>query len=148
MENNQNKSNQKNPLVELSAGYEICSAHKLFSDQWSEAKNREIYGKCADLHGHQYRLEITLEGTLPESGMLVNGFEIDRLVSIHILEKIDHKYLNGDVPFFKDHPPTMEWIAVWVHRELKDVIPQGCRIKRIRVYETPNLFVDYSGLSA
>lgn len=144
MENNQNRLNQKGPSVQLSASYEICAAHKLFNEQWSVSKNREVYGKCADLHGHQYRLEVTVDGELPESGMLINGFEIDRLVLTHVLQKIDHKYLNGDIPFFKDYPPTIEWIAVWVYRELKGVFPDGCRIKRIRVYETPDLFADYS----
>ncbi len=136
---------KNNPKISLYCRYAICAAHKLYNPDWSEEKNKSIYGKCVDLHGHQYSLEITLEGMLPQdTGMLINGFEVDKIVGEKIIQKIDHKFINEDIPFFKNHPATAEWIAVWVYEEIEKSFPPHCQLKRVRVYETPELFAEYS----
>lgn len=132
--------------IELTSSYEVCSAHKLFNPEWDENTNRKVFGKCADLHGHQYRLEITLSGPISEkTGMLVNGFDVDRIVGEVIVKKMDHQYLNDRIPFFKKNPPTAEWIAVWVFDSLKTAFPPECRVKRVRVFETPSMYADFCG---
>lgn len=129
----------------LSASYDICAAHRLHRQNWSEKKNRAIYGHCADLHGHQYKVEIVLQGEINiDTGMLINGHDIDKIFKKKIMSQIDHKYLNKDIPFFKKHLPTAEWIAYWVFEELKRACPAGCQLKKVRVYETPNLYAEYS----
>lgn len=128
----------------LTCSYDLCAAHKLFNPSWDEGKNRAVYGKCADLHGHQYRIEIALTGLIPpDTGMLINGFEVDRIVGEKILQKADHKYLNDDIAFFQKHPPTAEWIAVWIFDEIKNAFPSGVALKRVKVYETPSLCAEY-----
>lgn len=130
----------------LTCSYTLCSAHKLFNPSWDEKKNRTVYGKCADLHGHEYKIEVSLTGLIPpDTGMLINGFEVDRIVGEKILQKADHKYLNDDIPYFTNHPPTAEWIAVWVYEELKNSFPSDLTLKKIRVYETLHLYTEYSG---
>ena len=134
----------KQPSISLTTSYDICAAHKLWNPSWDAAKNRAVFGPCADLHGHQYKLEITLTGLINgETGMVLNGYEVDRIVKEAVINQIDHKYLNNDVPFFKDTLPTAEWIAAWVFGELKGVFPKNCTLKRIRVYETPSLYAEY-----
>ena len=130
--------------VSLTTSYDICAAHKLWNPAWDEAKNRTTFGHCADLHGHQYKLEITISGEIgKETGMLLNGYDMDHIVKEIIVKRIDHKYLNEDVPFFKNHLPTAEWIAAWVFGELKGAFPKNCALKRVRVYETPSLYAEY-----
>lgn len=131
--------------IKLTCSYDICASHQLRRSDWSDEKNREIFGQCARLHGHQYRLEITLEGPISEeTGMLINGYEVDRVVQEKILAVMDHHHLNDDIPFFKDHLPTAEWIAVWAFRELKASFPEGVALGAVRIYETPQLFSEYS----
>lgn len=134
---------ENNPQVNLTTSYDVCAAHKLWNSAWDEKKNREIFGHCADLHGHQYKLEITITGKIvPDTGMILNGYEIDRIVKEIILKEIDHKYLNEDVPFFKKTLPTAEWIAAWVFEKLEGAF-KNASLKRVRIYETPSLYAEY-----
>ncbi len=135
------------PSISLYSSYDICAAHRLYNKKWSAAKNKSVYGMCTNLHGHQYKLEILIEGNLnPETGMLLNGFTVDSIVKKKVLSRIDHKYINDDIPYFKKHPSTAEWICVWVFEELKKAFPKGCALKKVRIYETPALFAEYHGL--
>lgn len=131
-------------FVKLSGSYSICAAHRLFNQAWTEEKNRKIFGHCYDLHGHEYKIIITITGSLdPETGMIINGYELDDIVKDKIFQQIDHKYLNEDVDFFKKYPPTAEWISVWVYREIQSVLPHHVQLDSVRVYETPDLYAEY-----
>lgn len=133
-------------MISLTSSYDICAAHQLRRSDWNEKKNRAVFGHCADLHGHQYKVEITLVGEInPDTGMLINGYDVDQIFKKKIIEKIDHKYLNKDVSFFKKNLPTAEWIVVWVFGELKKAFPVGIILKQVRVYETPNLYAEFCG---
>lgn len=132
------------PTVELISSYDICAGHRLFRTDWSTEKNREVFGHCANNHGHQYRVELVLKGSLsPETGMLINGYDVDRIVKPFLTQNLDHRFLNDDVAFFKEHQPTAEWIAVWLYNELKSVFPPHVQLARVRVHETPDLAVQY-----
>ena len=143
---NTNDRPSKSPTISLTASYDICAAHQLNRTDWDAQKNRAAFGHCADLHGHQYKLEVTLEGEIPaETGMIINGYEVDRIVREKIMSRIDHKFLNKDIPFFSEKLPTAEWIAVWAFGELKNAFPSACRLAKVRIYETPNLYAEYAG---
>lgn len=128
----------------LSASYDLYAAHKLYRDDWSLDKNRDVFGHCSDLHGHQYKIEVNLSGSINENtGMLINGYDVDRIIKETVLKEADHKYLN-DLQFFQEHQPTVEWIAYWAYTKLKKAFPENCHLTSVRVYETPTLFAQYS----
>ncbi len=131
--------------INLICSYNICAAHRLYREDWSEEKNQEVFGKCSSVHGHQYTLDIVLSGEIsPDTGMLINGYDVDKIVKSFLEERIDHKFLNEDIDFFKDHQPTAEWIAIWLFQELKSRFPSPVKLEKVKVYETPELAVVYS----
>ena len=133
-----------NHKINLVSSYHICAGHRLSRDDWSSEKNAEVYGHCANNHGHQYRLDLVLEGEISsETGMLINGYDVDAIVQPFLKESFDHKFLNDDVDFFKDHQPTAEWISVWAYHQLKDKFPEHVTLKKVRIGETPELAVEY-----
>ena len=107
-------------------------------------KNQQIYGKCSNIHGHQYKLEIILTGPISEeTGMLINAYDVEEIIRPFITQYFDHKYLNDDVPFFKTHQPTCEWIAVWIYEELKNKFPKPAVLKKVRLHETHEVAAEY-----
>lgn len=134
----------ESPRITLVCAYNICAGHRLRREDWSADKNREVFGHCANNHGHQYRLELYLAGGIdPESGMLINGYAVDAIVRPFLTEYFDHKFLNDDVAFFREHQPSAEWIAYWVYHELKKKFPAPVALVKVRLAETPELAVEY-----
>ncbi|OVE81377.1 hypothetical protein BVY03_04120 [bacterium K02(2017)] len=132
------------PKTTLICSFDICAAHQLYNKNWDAQKNIKIFGKCANIHGHQYKLEAFLSGSIDQdTGMLINGYEVERIIGTFLKEKFDHKFLNEDVEFFKTHQPTAEWIAAWVYNQIKDMFPENINLDKVRLYETPELAVEY-----
>lgn len=132
------------PKVHLVSSYDICAGHRLYRKDWTPEKNRGVFGHCANNHGHQYRIELFLTGEISsETGMLINGYDVDSTVKPFLTQNLDHRFLNDDVAFFQDHQPTAEWIAIWLFTELKKLFPEHVELVRVRVHETPNLAVEY-----
>lgn len=130
--------------VTLTRTYTLCAAHELYRPQISDQQNKELYGDCSHIHGHQYTVEIVLAGEIsPQTGMLINAHDVDRIAGAFLKENLDHKFLNKDVPFFKDRPPTAEWIAVWVFDQLKTRFPAQVKLTKVVVHETPTMAVEY-----
>lgn len=132
------------PKIHLISSFDICAGHRLYRTDWSADKNREIFGHCANNHGHQYRIDLFLGGEISaETGMLINGYDVGKIVKPFLTENFDHKFLNDDVAFFTDHQPTAEWIAVWLFTELTKLFPPHVQLSKVRLFETPNLAVEY-----
>ena len=94
------------------------SAHRLYNPTWDDEKNLEVFGKCAypNYHGHNYVLEVKISGPLDEkTGMVVNLKRVEELIQEYVMEKLDHKNLNLDVPELKDKIPTAENIAILIY---------------------------------
>lgn len=131
----------------LTKRVDFAASHRYWNPKWSEERNRSVFGKCTSKygHGHNYILEVTIEGEVdPETGMIINLYDLKPMIT-DVLKDFDHKYLNDDNAYFHDRIPTTENIAraFWelIEKELgKDA---NCRLYRIRLYETPDLFVDY-----
>ena len=125
------------------------AAHKLFNPAFSDEKNMEIFGKCANpnWHGHNYYLYVTVKGEVsPETGYTVNLKELSSLIRLHITEKLDHKNLNLDVDFMKDRMPTTENVAIAIWEQLAGhVSKMGGTLHCIKLYETDNNYVEYFG---
>lgn len=124
---------------------EFCAAHRYAMPGWSEAENRRAFGKAANLHGHNYVLEVTVEGEpSPDTGMVMNLKALKDLVAEVVLDRLDHKNLNVDVEELTARLPTPEHLAVLIWDRLAPRLT-GCRLHRIRLQEDESLYVDYLG---
>ena len=129
--------------VEFSASH-VCRDPKL-----SDEENQRIYGMAANPHGHghNYVVEVSVEGTPdPVTGMVLDLKELKAVLTREIVEPYDHRFLNYEVPPFDRVVPTPENIARDIWRRLDPLLcNETRRLHSIRVYETPDLFVDYFG---
>ncbi len=136
-------------MTRLTRRYKFAASHRLNSGRFSATENRELYGKCNNPHGHghDYVLEVCVSGPRDEaSGQVVNLSALDRLVTAHVVQDFDHKYLNADVGEFQDQVPTSENILRVIEERLaahwRSVFPgEWPRLEAIRLRETRrNLF--------
>ena len=98
-------------MMRVTRRYRFAASHRLHSGKFSDERNRELYGKCNNPHGHghDYVLEVTAAGPLdPATGQVVNIPALDRLVNQQVVQDFDHKYLNADLDDFKKLVPTSE----------------------------------------
>jgi 6-pyruvoyltetrahydropterin/6-carboxytetrahydropterin synthase len=124
---------------------EFCAAHRYARPEWDEAQNRAAFGKAANLHGHNYVLEITLEGEpSADTGMVMDLKALKDLVRETVLDRLDHKNLNVDLPEFAGRLPTPEHLALFIWDCLAPRLT-GCRLHRVRLHEDASLYVDYLG---
>ncbi len=137
-------------MIELTRRTTFSAAHYYWIDAWSEEKNRQVFGLCANRngHGHNYTLEVTVAGE-PDK---VTGFVVDLkwlrdVIEREVLSAWDHRHLNLEVPEFAQTVPTTENLAIAAWRRLEPAVTSvhGARLSRIRVYETPELFAEYRG---
>lgn len=123
------------------------AAHRLYNAEWTDARNVNVFGKCANpnYHGHNYELIVAVKGEIhPETGFVMDMKVLKQLIEVEIEEKFDHKNLNEEVPEFKMLNPTAENIAVVIWNILRGNIEQPLELS-ITLYETPRNFVTYSG---
>ncbi len=121
------------------------SAHRLNNPNWSEEKNREVFGKCnnPNFHGHNYQLEVRVAGDVdPETGYVMDVKVLKDIIRKNVLERYDHKNLNLDVSDFKNLNPTVENIAQVVYTHILKDLPEGLELK-IRLYETERNIAEY-----
>ncbi len=127
------------------------AAHKLWKPEWSDEKNFEIFGPCANenWHGHNFELIVTVKGKPdPETGFVVDLKKLSRLIKAEIIDKVDHKNLNLDVPFMKGKMASCENLVAEFWKILDPKIKEinsDAMLHQIRLYETPRNFVDYFG---
>ncbi|MBI1388306.1 MAG: 6-carboxytetrahydropterin synthase [bacterium] len=134
--------------VEITRRANFCAAHRLHSPHLSDEENREVYGACNNLHGHghNYSLEITVEGEIdPKTGMLINLFELDRIIKHEIVVQVDHRHLNIDVEMLNGVIPTMENMTVVFWSAIENHLPDGVRLKRVALRESEKNSAAYSG---
>ena len=132
-------------MVLLTRKIEFAASHLYHNPNFSAEENRRIFGKCNNPHGHghNYTLEVTVEGEPdPVTGMVMDLKRVKEVVNREVLERYDHRFLNHEVPPFNSVVPTPENIAVDIWRRLK---PHLASLHAVRVYETDDLFVDYFG---
>lgn len=140
------------PRVEITRLEEFSASHRLHDPRLGEEANRRLYGICNNPngHGHNYALEVTVAGEVPESGMVIDLNLLAGIVQEEVVRELDHKHLNHDVPFLEGVIPTAENVAVAIWGRLAARIEEseGCRLHRIRLFESRNNFVEYRGPEA
>jgi 6-pyruvoyltetrahydropterin/6-carboxytetrahydropterin synthase len=128
---------------------EFSASHSCYNPDLSEQQNRELYGERAGSHGHghNYQLEVTLEGEPDRiTGMVVDLKKLKDIINEHVVEPMDHRHLNREVAPFSQVVPTPENIAreIWTRLE-PNLRFTNARLHSIRLYETEDLFIDYRG---
>ena len=112
--------------MDLNCVFQISASHFL----------TDYHGKCENMHGHNYKLIVTISGQIQKDGMVMDYKEIKKITEQEIIEKLDHHHLNDIIP-----SPTSENIAVWIWNKLIDRLP----LIKITVYETENNYCEYYG---
>jgi 6-pyruvoyltetrahydropterin/6-carboxytetrahydropterin synthase len=116
----------------------FAAAHVLCRPEWSEERNREIFGPCSSDHGHNYVVEVTVAGPVdPKTGMVANLKDVDRVLRREFIDAVDHKHLNRDVDFLQGVVPTAENIAFAAFERLSPHFHPG-RLVKLRVIESEN----------
>ena len=123
------------------------AAHRLYNCEWSDARNAEVFGKCANpnYHGHNYELIVSVTGDIhPETGFVMDMKILKKLIKEEIEEAFDHKNLNEEVEEFATLNPTAENISVVIWNKLRVKIDPKLDLS-VTLYETPRNFVTFDG---
>lgn len=134
-------------MIYLTRKCEFSASHYYHNPQWTEEENRRVFGKCANLngHGHNYTLEVTVKGEIdPATGFVIDLKQLKDILNREVLEAMDHRHLNKEVTEFASRIPTTENIAIAIWQRLEKKLHRA-KLHRVRLYELPDLFVDYYG---
>lgn len=126
------------------------ATHRYYRPDWSEARNREVFGPLAEPpgHGHDYRCAVTVIGPVDESGMILDLTLLDRVLNDEVVRPLAGKHLNDLPPFAAGRPlPTCEAIAAYLFRRIAARLPAGLVLERVRIMEDPALYADCTGLT-
>lgn len=137
----------KNGVVYLTRKAEFAASHYYHNPELSAEENKRLFGKCNNPlgHGHNYLLEVTVKGKVDtRSGFVLDLKEMKEILNREVLEAMDHRFLNKEVPEFKHQIPTTENLAIAIWQRLAPRLKRA-ELDRVRVYESPDLFVDYYG---
>lgn len=133
--------------VYLTRRVAFSAAHRLWSNELSEAENYAIYDKCANMrgHGHNYILEVTVCGT-PDArtGMIINLTDLKQIINERVINDVDHRHLNHDVSWLEGAIPTTETLAVKFWERLVSGMPPGL-LYDVTLHETENNRASYRG---
>ena len=136
-------------MVYLTRKIEFSASHLYHNPSFSAEENRRVFGKCNNPHGHghNYVLEVTVAGEPdPATGMVLDLKELKSILNAHVVESFDHRFLNKEVPPFDRTIPTVENIAIEIWNRIHPSLSRPpAKLHSVRVYETPDLYVDYFG---
>ena len=123
------------------------AAHKLWKPDWSEEQNDEVFGKCANKnwHGHNFQLYVTVKGVPnKDTGFVINLKTLSAIIRDKVVEALDHKNLNLDVPFLEGIMASTENVAIAIWDLIDgDIRKNGGELSKIKLIETENNFVEY-----
>ncbi|HEY0972318.1 MAG TPA: 6-carboxytetrahydropterin synthase [Gemmatimonadales bacterium] len=135
------------PVVTATRILRFNAAHRVHNPELSDEENRELFGKCnnPNWHGHNYTLEVSVRGEIdPRTGYVMDLSRLKRLVEERVLDHVDHRNMNVDVPFMRGANPTSENIVVRIWEILAPAVAPAT-LARLRLWETENNVVEYEG---
>jgi 6-pyruvoyltetrahydropterin/6-carboxytetrahydropterin synthase len=137
------------PLIHISRRERFSASHRLARPDWSTEKNFAVFGKCANPngHGHNYDLWVTVKGEPdPETSFVVDLSELGRVIKDQVIQHVDHKNLDLDVPFMQGRYSSTENLAIAIWEQLEaSVIAMGATLHCVKLQETENNHVEYYG---
>ena len=127
----------------------FSAAHKLHREDWSEEKNAEVFGKCANpnWHGHNYQLFVTVKSTVNSStGFVMDLKLLGDIIKDKVISQTDHKNINLDTPFMDGIMSSTENICLAIWDELEgEISAHGAQLHCVKLQETENNFVEFYG---
>jgi len=134
--------------MRMTRTYEFAASHRLHSPELSDEENRELFGKCnyPNGHGHNYVLEITVEGPIDgRSGRVLQPDVLDEIVNREIVNRYDHRHFNYDIPEFQGIIPSTEVVTKIIWERLAGEIPPPARLASVLIRETARNIFEYRG---
>ena len=132
----------------LTKTFHFCAAHQYGHKDWSDKKNVDTFGADAQVHGHNYTLEVTVKGEInPDTGFVVDLTHLKDIVNTNIIAKLDHSQIEKDILWFEDKQPSSENLVVFIWDKIASSLT-GVSLHRIRLQETPTIKTDYFGPSS
>ena len=136
-------------MIYLTRRERFNAAHKLSNPDWDQEKNEKVFGKCSNpnWHGHNYELFVTVKGEVnPQTGWVIDLKDLSKLLKREVIDPLDHKNINLDVPFMKGKWASTEvlCIEIWnlIEAKVKDM---GAALHCIKIIETENNYAEYYG---
>ncbi len=136
------------PQVRVTRRLHFSAAHRLAREDWSDDRNRQVFGDCAhpNWHGHNYELEVTVVGEVDrETGYVIDLKTLKQLVEEHVIKDVDHRNLNLDVPWMEGLLPSTENLVVGIWERLSPHLPTGVELDNLVLWETPRHKAEYRG---
>ena len=136
------------PIAYLTRKEAISSCHRLHSYDLTDEENKNTYGKCNNYwgHGHNYTVEVTVRGPVDGvTGMVMNLSDLKVYMKRVLMDQLDHKNLDKDVPYFENVVSTTENVAVYIFDELKKLLPNPSLLYEVKIHETDRNIVIYRG---
>jgi 6-pyruvoyltetrahydropterin/6-carboxytetrahydropterin synthase len=125
----------------------FSAAHQLYDPGLPDEQNRRLFGKCANLHGHNYILEVVVAGEVdPASGYVLDLKTLSDIIAAQVIRDVDHRNLNTDVPWLKGRIPTAENLAQAFWERLRPELPGGL-LRVVRVWETDKNWAEVGDLA-
>ena len=134
-------------MVYLTRRADFSASHYYHNPDLSAEENQRLFGKCANLngHGHNYTLEVTVKGVVdPITGFVVDLKQLKDVMEREVVDAMDHRHLNKEVPEFAKQIPTTENLAIAIWQRLQPKL-QVAKLHRVRIYEAEDLFADFYG---
>jgi 6-pyruvoyltetrahydropterin/6-carboxytetrahydropterin synthase len=135
------------PIVTVTRRLRFNAAHRVHNPALSDEENAALFGKCnnPNWHGHNYVLEVSVEGPIDErTGYVIDLSRLRSIVQREVIDRVDHRNMNLDVDFMHGINPTAENIVIACWRALDGRIAPG-HLRRLRLWETENNYVEYDG---
>ncbi len=124
-------------MISITKEFDFHAAHKLERSALSPEENTAIFGNCTNLHGHTYKLIVTVSGEVNENGMLINFVDLKKVIKDNVLNRYDHSYLN-DLSEYQDKPSTCENMVIFIFAEIqKALVNFKLTLEELTLCETP-----------
>jgi len=130
--------------MKITKRFYFCASHRLFNPSFSEEENRRVFQQCHSPHGHNFTLDVTVEGEIDSrTGMVMNFQELKKIVESQVIHYFDHRDFEKDIPEFRGKVQTVENLVRIVWHRLKPSMPSDARLSRLRLAETENNWAEY-----
>ncbi len=128
---------EKVAMLTITKEFLFDAAHRLRREELSDAENTEIFGKCSKIHGHTYRLRITVAGGIDKNGMIIHFSDLKALVKQNVVDRYDHAMLN-DLEEYRTLPPTAEVMGSHIFTTLgRELARRDLTLTAVTLFETP-----------